>query len=931
MNSKYKCGICDSKPDQISHHKMHIETQKHKDKRSIFELKLQTMSNEELEEKYATYNIEEIINKIETKKTIKFKIKEKTTMESKKTISGDILWTLENNQDLNPNYASIKSKLDSIIKQCHNLLYSRVSIVGTKAQNDIMRLLCLKILKDQFKNEESELWDRCNQVKADGNMSDAQFTKFKSYCLDLNELTKKDDILKEWKLFVNKFLSKVFPSIYYENVDDKFNCEKSHTIIELIKIIDSIEITDEFKDAFSTTCGDIHESFRAYGGKSSGAKALGQYFTPRHLIHLMFKGIGLDTIIDSFNKDNMTIYDPCMGTGGFLTRLSKMGNIQSENIYGCETEVDTIKFGHMSMVLTTRNTRNNIEKCNSLCENPYLHSNKFSAIVTNPPFGTKMDYKSLKETYDKEFPESVVKFEDIYPLKSNNGACLFVQHCVYMLAEGGLCAIVLPDGELFEGNSKWSKTFRKWLLEQVNIRTILKAPSGTFEHAGVKTNVVVFTKDGSTQNIRFMETNKECNVVKDMFTISMEDLKNGGYSLDVGEYLLEATDNYDVPMVTLEIVINIMNNYKTIEDNNNYSIIKMSKFNDPSIKEIKNGKDIKTSKLQQIEENTFIMSKILNYCYGIYNENIKNGYLSSEYWIFKMNDEIIFEYFKQVYINIIVDKLKSISHGVGIPRINYGDFMNKIKIPLPSLEVQQQIVDELSQIETSIETIESRIAQLKAEKDQYKKYGRKAEIRELLKDSEVKMLGEVCEFVSGCAFNVKDFNYTSEGIRVVKVKHIKDDLNRIVFEEKQPYILENDKFNKYKVNNGDIIISIAGSKGIKLGIYDYNTYSYLNQHNCIVKNISDCHEKYVKYYIIDFIISKFSGSSQTSTIPFITLDTLKNKIKIQIPSQEVQQHCITLFEEKEKFIQSIDEKINENKEYIIHLKEMAKDVISSFC
>ena len=55
------------------------------------------------------------------------------------------------------------------------------------------------------------------------------------------------------------------------------------------------------------------------------------------------------------------------------------------------------------------------------------------------------------------------------------------------------------------------------------------------------------------------------------------------------------------------------------------------------------------------------------------------------------------------------------------------------------------------------------------------------------------------------------------------------------------------------------------------------------------------------------------------------------KLKILIPSQEVQKQCITLFEEKEKFIQSIDEKINHEKEYIKHLKQTAKDVISSFC
>ena len=65
-------------------------------------------------------------------------------------------------------------------------------------------------------------------------------------CNDINEITKKDDVFKEWRIFVNKFLSKVFPSIYYEN-DNKFHCDKSPCIIELIKIIDSLDIDDEFK------------------------------------------------------------------------------------------------------------------------------------------------------------------------------------------------------------------------------------------------------------------------------------------------------------------------------------------------------------------------------------------------------------------------------------------------------------------------------------------------------------------------------------------------------------------------------------------------------------------------------------------------------------------------------------------------------------
>ena len=63
-----------------------------------------------------------------------------------------------------------------------------------------------------------------------------------------------------------------------------------------------------------------------------------------------------------------------------------------------------------------------------------------------------MKYDKLKIKYEENFPDSDVKFEDIYPLKTNNGACLFTQMCVHKLTEGGVCAIVLPDGELFNGD-----------------------------------------------------------------------------------------------------------------------------------------------------------------------------------------------------------------------------------------------------------------------------------------------------------------------------------------------------------------------------------------------------------------------------------------------------------------------------------------------
>ena len=296
--TEYNCGICKSfdentsgsGPCQLSHIKNHCNSTHHKKNCEIFKLNLQMKTNDDILIDYPEYldDVDKFENKLDLIDTIIFdrsmiknvsnKVEEVNTVECQKyKPTNKVVWELSENVDVNENYKQIKSSLETLIKQCHNVLYSS-SIVGQKAQNDIMRLLCIKILQYQFNDEHSELWDRCNQVKAGKEISDNNFKKYKSFCKDLTELYKSNKgILTEWKGFVNKFLSGengVFPSIYYED-DSKFNCIDEATLHQLIDKIESIEINDAFVDSFSTTCGDIHESFRSYGG-GKGAKELGQ-------------------------------------------------------------------------------------------------------------------------------------------------------------------------------------------------------------------------------------------------------------------------------------------------------------------------------------------------------------------------------------------------------------------------------------------------------------------------------------------------------------------------------------------------------------------------------------------------------------------------------------------------------------------------------
>lgn len=892
MVKKYKCEICDNISEQKSHHDSHLKTVKHKQAREIEKLKMENKKiykdgkNLEGEEKE-----EHIEKKLQKKETV---IVEEESIECKKyKPSNKVVWELSENVDENENYKQIKFSLESLIKQCHNILYSS-SIVGQKAQNDIMRLLCIKILQYQFNDETSELWDRCNIVKANRNISDNTFKKYKIFCKDLTELYKSNKgILTEWKGFVNKFLTHVFPSIYYED-DSKFNCIDESTLQKLIDKIESIKIDDEFVDSFSTTCGDIHESFRSYGG-GKGAKELGQYFTPRQLIHLIFHGLNLNQYLDKI--DNPTsIYDPCMGTGGFLTRLFNLGDINPGNIYGCETELDTIKFGEMSLFLTTKGNKQNIVKCNSLSENPFMIDTKVDAIVTNPPFGTKMNYKSLKETYEKTFPDSTVKFKDIYPLDVNNGACLFVQHCVYMLNDGGVCAIVLPDGELFEGHSKWSKKFRKWLCENVKIHTILKCPGGTFDHAGVKTNVVVFTKTGPTQNIRYIETTKECEKINELITITKDDLEKTQYSLDISDYLEEKEDNFE-NMIRLSEICELekgeIQSSKRIEGE--YKLVSQS--NSRTHNEYKyDGKNVFVSCVARVGQMYYYEGK----CHAttlLFNLKIKEGVNINSKYLYLVLDKN--------------DKTYECEKGSANKSLDKDKFM-KLKIPLPSLEIQEKIVTELSKNETNIKSIETRIEQLKEEKERFKKYSRKSEIKELLKDSEIKKLGEVCDKINIKDIAVSSVNYVEYGggfpFFTSSIKEVK-------------YI---DSYN----NDGEVIVinSINGTGKYKLNYYK-GKYSKAGNTYAFISNKDNINNKYIYNYLVNIDISKcYKGSDKK----FLNVSDF-NLLKIPVPSPEIQEQCIQIYQEKETFIQSIDDKIEAEKKYIEELKQLSKDIIHNYC
>ena len=67
-----------------------------------------------------------------------------------------------------------------------------------------------------------------------------------------------------------------------------------------------------------------------------------------------------------------------------------------------------------------------------------------------------------------------------------------------MLKTTGRAAVVVPDNVLFEGGA--GETIRKKLLDNTDLHTILRLPTGVFYAQGVKANVIFFDNHEANPN-----------------------------------------------------------------------------------------------------------------------------------------------------------------------------------------------------------------------------------------------------------------------------------------------------------------------------------------------------------------------------------------------------------------------------------------------
>ncbi len=318
----------------------------------------------------------------------------------------------------------------------------------------------------------------------------------------------------------------------------------------------------------STTSDDVKGiAFEQFLGKTFRGE-LGQFFTPRTIVDFMV------SILDP--QEGEYVCDPCCGSGGFLIKtfeyvrehierdIESQKEAVKQQCYGedydslsekekqkIETKVSDA-FAHLNEELDINNAKGRLRTLSFDCiygtdanprmartakMNMIMHGdghggvhhhdgllnvngifeNRFDVILTNPPFGARVE-KSLKITeadkftdeaqiaiYKKRFGPAYTEalkqvndhigesLLDLYKIDNGLTEVLFIERCLNLLKPGGRMGIVLPEGVL--NNSNLQKV-RDFVECRAKILLIVSIPQDVFMASGatVKPSLLFFKK-----------------------------------------------------------------------------------------------------------------------------------------------------------------------------------------------------------------------------------------------------------------------------------------------------------------------------------------------------------------------------------------------------------------------------------------------------
>jgi type I restriction enzyme M protein len=299
-----------------------------------------------------------------------------------------------------------------------------------------------------------------------------------------------------------------------------------------------LKYINEFEYSHSEKLGDAFEYLLSVMGSQGDA---GQFRTPRHII---------DFVTACVNpQKNETVLDPACGTAGFL--LSAYKHILNQNtdkrqgdklkpddrkklainFVGYDISPDMVRLSLANMYLHGFATPL-IHEYDSLSSEDRWQET-FDVILANPPFMT---------------PKGGIRPHKKFGVQANKAEVLFTDYIAEHLNSNGRAGIVVPNGIVATSQTAY-KQLRKMLVQD-SLIAVISLPAGCFNpYSGVKTSILILDK----------------KLAKKSHHILFLKIENDGF--DLGAQRREINKN-DLPLAlqTLEVYKECMSNDKAFED-----------------------------------------------------------------------------------------------------------------------------------------------------------------------------------------------------------------------------------------------------------------------------------------------------------------------------------------------------------------------------
>ena len=810
-----------------------------------------------------------------------------------------------------------RTELTNAFKRCLDILRDNEGLTGEKALRNMSSLLILKLLEPHFRV--GGVIDIANYDFSAGleeHFDECLIERNKQRlltCVLFSNLSKeKEDNIPQLMKFIWDIILSFHPATKCIFLKGRgFDIRHQSTYKKIIDKLNAIDLSQTDYDVLGEAYEEVIQDIMT-------GKVLGQFFTQPSVKKMMVRLINPQVREDGTCE---SCADPTMGTGGFLIsylqtimKQAKMRNItlnwdyiKTAGLYGKELEPDTYQLAVSNMLISSGHMFGGLD-CGDSIRQPITQ--KFDNILANPPFGIK-GFK-----YD-DF-QSALKSQYV-PVKTDNAVSLFIQAIIYMLKIGGKCAVVLPDGQdLFSKTNTILVAIREYLMKTCDLKEIIYLPSGIFTYTSIKTCVFYFVKkrEGSDalevkinvsktqkengRDYKFSKTHQTAKVafydynpyegegVKHLLVeVPIEKIASNSYSLNYAEYMKD--DAEEEPQYEEGVVV------KTLGE----------------VCEFQNGSQL--DKKDIVEGNIPIFGggvKIV----GFHNNNNRNGnetivcgtgypgyvnysfgkpFWASQCFTMKSNNtSIMVDKYLYYYSKIVLEpEFMSKQKGTAQKFIRFNQITD-IKIPIPSLEHQQEIVKYLDFIyEKANKTSREKIAELK-QLNEFRLNNQK-----ICGENVVKTLGELCEI--------------QNGKRIVKGQ----------VETGEYPVLGGGGFtsfytNEYSREGKTCKISREGMS-LHNCVMLLNEKYYLNSQAFTIKsrneneNESILMNEYLWYYLDNNKEQVFKcgrGTAQKA----IDIDEFKS-IKIPVPSLERQKEIVEYCEYNDTLIKQLEKEIENNK------------------